>query len=78
KSQNRTPTQKEFRSLPSSVLSIALVNEHGRAVWQMDKDGERAIAQCLSCRYYHGNDGIVCAMHPSGVDGDCVDFREKR
>ncbi|MEM9449771.1 MAG: hypothetical protein AAGA75_14685, partial [Cyanobacteria bacterium P01_E01_bin.6] len=34
KSQNRTPTQKEFRSLPSSVLSIALVNEHGRAVWQ--------------------------------------------
>lgn len=29
---------------------------------------------CVGCQYYHGRDHIVCAVHPSGWDGDeCPD-----
>lgn len=34
---------------------------------------------CLSCGYFHGRSGIVCALHPEGHDGDdCIDFEAKR
>lgn len=33
---------------------------------------------CLGCSYLHGSNGIVCALHPDGHDGnDCIDFELK-
>lgn len=30
---------------------------------------------CSGCKYYYGNRGIVCAVHPGGVESDtCLDF----
>lgn len=34
--------------------------------------------QCQSCRFWHGKNNVVCAVHPSGYEGDfCTDFEEK-
>ena len=33
---------------------------------------------CLNCSYFHGQHGLVCAVHPNGHDGDdCIDFEKK-
>lgn len=30
---------------------------------------------CSGCKYYYGDRGIVCAVHPTGVESDtCLDF----
>lgn len=44
----------------------AIVNQN----W-MDQMSE-AIA-CRGCKYYHGKEGLVCAVHPQGQK-DCPDF----
>jgi apolipoprotein N-acyltransferase len=32
---------------------------------------------CKSCDFYHGKDGLVCANHPCGFEGDyCPDYQE--
>ncbi len=33
---------------------------------------------CRGCRFYHGANGLVCAVHPYGSSSDtCVDFNPK-
>ncbi len=35
-----------------------------------------APSQCSNCHYYHGQDGVNCALHPSGPEGDCGDWEQ--
>lgn len=36
------------------------------------------LKQCGNCKFYHGKNRIVCAVHPEGYEGDfCADFDEK-
>lgn len=33
---------------------------------------------CKHCRFYHGADRLVCAVHPEGPDSDhCLDFESR-
>lgn len=33
------------------------------------------LEECQACRFWHGKNGIVCAVHPLGYQGDsCLDF----
>ncbi|MEM7772411.1 MAG: hypothetical protein AAF327_18095 [Cyanobacteria bacterium P01_A01_bin.37] len=75
KENDRTPTKEEFSSLPG-VVSIVLFDQNRKITWKVDKNGEWDLSPCVDCHYYHGKDKIVCALHPPGVYGDCVDFRE--
>ncbi len=35
----------------------------------------RQSSVCHSCRFHHGKNGVVCAVHPNGPDGDtCGDW----
>ncbi len=34
------------------------------------------ILECDRCLLYSHNPHFVCAVHPDGVDGGCLDFRE--
>ena len=34
---------------------------------------------CSSCKYWHGGDGIICAVHPEGPAAEsCVDWANER
>lgn len=34
--------------------------------------------KCVNCKFYHGKNGIVCAVHPGGTESDsCADFDRK-
>ncbi|WP_330203579.1 hypothetical protein [Cyanobacterium sp. Dongsha4] len=33
------------------------------------------IDKCDRCQFYSNSSHIVCAVHPSGVENDCLDYR---
>jgi len=33
------------------------------------------IDKCDRCQFYSNSPHLVCAVHPSGVENDCLDYR---
>ena len=59
-----------------TVLFEGFINPNGTSGWVPYKAKENQIPiPCQGCDYYHGKDGVNCAVHPAGPVGDeCKDF----
>lgn len=65
-------------AMSQGMLSVAEVSEVLSTLINTPDKPSPPLKECQSCRFWHGKNNIVCAVRPSGYEGDdCTDFEEK-